>query len=70
MKYVDSQYLKTSQIAKMFNVSGGVVVKWILQGVLPAIRTPGGHYRILVDDANKLKNIFEVKSDVKSDRDT
>ena len=64
MENTGSQYLKTTQVAKMFNISGNVVVKWILKGILPAIKTPGGHYRILSEDADKLRMTFEVKPEV------
>lgn len=40
----------------MFCVSRDTIVKWIKEGQLPAILTPGGHYRILTEEAEKLQD--------------
>ena len=39
-------YLSTGEAAAVFNVDPGSVLRWIKSGEIPAIRTPGGHYRI------------------------
>ena len=37
--------LRPDQVAKMFNVSVRTVTYWAWTGRLPAVKTPGGHYR-------------------------
>ena len=49
------QYTKVNQIAKVFCVTRGVVISWIHNGTLPAVTTPGGQYRILISDVEKLQ---------------
>ena len=39
-------YLSTGEAADIFNVDPDTVLRWIKSGEIPAIRTPGGHYRI------------------------
>ena len=39
-------YLTTGEAAAIFNVDPDTVLRWIKSGDIPAIRTPGGHYRI------------------------
>jgi len=53
------QYLKPLQVAKLFNVSREVVIKWISDGTLPAITTPGGHYRMSNEDIEKLRETIK-----------
>ena len=52
---MNSLYLKTTQVAKLLGVSRDVIVKWINQGDLPAITTPGGHFRVLANEVEKLQ---------------
>jgi excisionase family DNA binding protein len=42
-------YLSTGQAAAIFSVDPDTVLRWIKSGKIPAIRTPGGHYRIPKD---------------------
>ena len=39
-------YLTTGEAAAIFDVDSDTVLRWINAGEIPAIRTPGGHYRI------------------------
>ncbi len=39
-------YLTTGEAAAIFDVDPDTVLRWIKSGEIPAIRTPGGHYRI------------------------
>ena len=47
-------YLSTGEAAALFDVDSDTVLRWINIGKIPAIRTPGGHYRIH-------KNVFLSK---------
>ncbi len=46
--------LSTGSAAKALSVTSDTVLKWIKSGVLPAIRTAGGHYRIAERDVAAL----------------
>jgi excisionase family DNA binding protein len=39
-------YLTTGEAAAIFDVDPDTILRWIKSGDIPAIRTPGGHYRI------------------------
>ena len=41
-----AQYITTGKAARRCSVQPDTVLKWVKKGRLPAIRTPGGHYRI------------------------
>ncbi len=45
-----SSLLRPSQLARFWEKSPDTVMKWIRAGRLPAIRSPGGHYRLRVTD--------------------
>jgi excisionase family DNA binding protein len=45
----------TGYVAAACQVSVVAVKKWIAQGKLHAIRTPGGHYRIAADDFDRFR---------------
>lgn len=47
-------YLSTGEAAALFDVDPETILRWIKLGDIPAIRTPGGHYRIH-------KNVFLSK---------
>src|SRR5437016_2711582 len=49
------RYLTTGQVAKAFEASVAGVKKWIRQGKLHAIRTPGGHLRVPVEEFERFK---------------
>lgn len=42
----EKNYLTTGEAAAIFDVDPDTVLRWIKSGDIPAIRTPGGHYRI------------------------
>jgi len=42
--------LTTRAIARYFSVTPAAVAKWIRSGFLRAYRTPGGHYRVSVEE--------------------
>ena len=51
----ESRYLTTGDAAKACGVSLVAVKKWIRQGKLRAIRTPGGHFRIPADEFEQFR---------------
>lgn len=42
----EDELLPTGRVAARLGVHRGTIHAWILAGRLPAVRTPGGHYRI------------------------
>ncbi len=42
----EKKYLTTGEAAAIFDVDPDTVLRWIKSGEIPAIRTPGGHYRL------------------------
>lgn len=48
------RYLTTGEVSKALEVSLVTVKKWIVQGKLKGFRTPGGHYRITVEEFQRL----------------
>lgn len=42
---VDGRYLKTKDVALLFQVSERAVAEWARAGKIPCIQTPGGHRR-------------------------
>ncbi len=55
MKTKRTRYLTTGEVAQVFEVSATAVKKWIQQGKLRAVRTPGGHFRILTQDFQRFR---------------
>src|SRR5258705_9057061 len=51
------RYLTTGKVGEMLEVSPAAIKKWIQQGKLGAFRTPGGHFRILVDEFERFQKI-------------
>jgi excisionase family DNA binding protein len=51
----------TGQVARQANTTDRQVRKWVTQGRLPAVRTPGGRYRIRPEDLASL--YFLVNAD-------
>ncbi len=48
-----TKLLRPGEIAEMFDVHVGTVRRWLSDGLIPAIRTPGGQYRIDPEEARK-----------------
>ncbi len=48
-----SRFLSRGQVASLFGVSVSTVTRWARMGLIPAIRTPGGHYRYRADDIHR-----------------
>jgi excisionase family DNA binding protein len=46
---VPQRYVTSGQAAKHLGVSPATVSHWCQTGKIPALRTPGGHYRIPVE---------------------
>ena len=51
----DDELLTTAQVAQHFKVDASAVRRWVDAGKLvPAVTTPGGHYRFTRHDIDKL----------------
>ena len=48
-----SEFLSRGAVARLFGVSVSTVTRWARTGLLPAARTPGGHYRFRADDMRR-----------------
>jgi excisionase family DNA binding protein len=46
-----SRLLRPSQLARFWELHPATVNQWIVQGRLPAIRSPGNHFRVRIADA-------------------
>ena len=60
-------YITTGQAGRAFGVTAGAVKKWIRQGKIRAIRTPGGHFRIPIDEVERLTR-YVVTSATRADK--
>lgn len=47
-------YMTTRQVAEIFKVHPNTVVVWARQGLLPCVRTAGGHRRYADTDVQRL----------------
>ena len=47
------RFLPRSVVARIFGVSASTVTRWAQRGLVPAVRTPGGHYRFSVPDVKR-----------------
>lgn len=45
-----ARYVTTGELGRACGVTASAVKKWIRQGKVRAIRTPGGHFRIPVEE--------------------
>jgi len=43
-------FLSRGQVAGLFGVSLSTVTRWARTGMIPSLRTPGGHYRFRAED--------------------
>jgi excisionase family DNA binding protein len=49
-----SAFLSRGEVARLFGVSVSTVTRWARTGLLPAVRTPGGHYRFRAEDMRRV----------------
>lgn len=50
------RFLRTSDVATLFQVSERTVAEWARRGRIPAVRTPGGHRRYPAKEIRSLLN--------------
>ncbi len=55
LKTKRNRYVTTGEVAQVFEVSATAVKKWIQQGKLRAVRTPGGHFRITTQEFQRFR---------------
>ncbi|HEY2797874.1 MAG TPA: helix-turn-helix domain-containing protein [Thermoanaerobaculia bacterium] len=42
---IETEFLSRREVARLFGVSLSTVTRWARTGMIPTVRTPGGHYR-------------------------
>lgn len=47
---LESAFLTSAQASKFLNISVGTLKKFVAQGRVKSLKTPGGHYRFLKKD--------------------
>lgn len=52
-----SPMMRPAEVALAFNVDPKTVARWADSGVLPVVRTPGGHRRFLRTDVAQLLQV-------------
>jgi len=52
-----AKFLKPKDVAALLEVDGSTVRGWIAKGLLPALLTPGGQYRIDPRDVDALMTL-------------
>lgn len=55
--------MTTSEIARLCEVSGEAVKKWIHQGKIAAFRTPGGHFRISREAFDRFRDTYRFPAE-------
>ena len=58
-----TEWLSANRAGDLLGVSGRTVVRWIEDGRLKARRTPGGQFRLLRADVERLATEMEVQPD-------
>jgi excisionase family DNA binding protein len=53
---LEGQFLRTSDVAALFQVSERTVSEWAKRGQVPSVRTPGGHRRYPAEKIRGLLN--------------
>ena len=61
-------YVTTGEVGRACGVTAGAVKKWIRQGKIRAIRTPGGHFRIPIDEVERLTR-YVVTASTRAEKD-
>lgn len=51
---LEGQFLRTADVASLFQVSERTVSEWAKRGQIPSVRTPGGHRRYPADGIKRL----------------
>jgi excisionase family DNA binding protein len=46
-------FLSRTAVARLFGVSASTVTRWARTGLIPTVRTPGGHYRFPADEIRR-----------------
>jgi excisionase family DNA binding protein len=46
-------FLSRGEVSRLFGVSASTVTRWARQGLLKALRTPGGHYRFPAEETRR-----------------
>jgi excisionase family DNA binding protein len=54
-KHHDDALLTTAEVAELFGVDSGTVIRWGRSGRLPSIRTPGGRRRYRASEVHRLR---------------
>jgi len=49
-----TEYLSRGDVARLFGVSLSTVTRWARTGLVPTVRTPGGHYRYPADEVRRV----------------
>jgi excisionase family DNA binding protein len=49
-----TEYLSRGDVARLFGVSLSTVTRWARTGLVPTVRTPGGHYRYPADAVRRV----------------
>ncbi len=49
-----SQFLRTADVASLFQVSERTVSDWARRGRIPSVRTPGGHRRYPAEEIRRI----------------
>lgn len=57
------RFLTTSEVARYCAVTNDGVLKWIKAGKLKAFSTPGGHYRVALEDFRTFLERFDIPVD-------
>ncbi len=57
---IKGELLRTSDVARLFQVSERTVSDWARRGRIPSVRTPGGHRRYPADEIHRLMAAAEA----------
>jgi excisionase family DNA binding protein len=57
---IKGDLLRTSDVARLFQVSERTVSDWARRGRIPSVRTPGGHRRYPADEIHRLMAAAEA----------